>query len=286
MLNRVRMGSGHFAIFELSGYIFCQRTRRTSERRHFQVLPQARRNMTPTQHIGITPASVLLVDDDVELNQMLTEYLAAESFNVSAVSRGTVALQRIAEETFDLVILDVMLPAMSGFEILRRMRQRLKVPVIMLTARGEDNDRILGFELGADDYLPKPFNPRELLVRMRAVLRRANANERKSTEEIVIGAVRLDPALLEVTIDGHLLHLTGVEYRVLELLMRSPGQPQSRAFLTERVLRRKFSSYDRSIDTHISNLRRKLAERKRVGIEIRNIRGAGYVLTGMTETRP
>lgn len=217
---------------------------------------------------------------------MLTEYLAVESFKVTTAVHGTAALKRVTEQTFDLVILDVMLPSLSGFEVLRRLRRSLSVPVIMLTARGEDNDRILGFELGADDYLAKPFNPRELLVRMRAVLRRAGGNEKKSNEEIVIGAVRLDPAILEVTVEGRLIHLTGVEFRVLETLMRAPGQPQSRAFLTECVLRRRFSPYDRSIDTHISNLRRKLAERKGVGIEIRNIRGAGYVLTGVSEARP
>jgi DNA-binding response OmpR family regulator len=228
--------------------------------------------------------AVLLVDDDVELDQMLTEYFAAESIKVIPAVNGAAALQRLAEQPFDLVILDVMLPALNGFEVLRRLRQSFTIPVIMLTARGEDNDRILGFELGTDDYLPKPFNPLELLARIRAVLRRTS-NESKTTQEIAIGAVRLEPALLKVTVDGHPLQLTGAEFRMLELLMRAPGQIQSRDSLTERVLGRKYSAIGRSIDTHISNLRRKLAEQKG-GVEIRNIRGAGYVLTGITEARP
>ena len=210
---------------------------------------------------------------------MLTEYLSAEAFRVVTVVDGFAALKLIASETFDLVILDVMLPSMSGFDVLRKLRQTLSVPVIMLTARGEDNDRISGFELGADDYLSKPFNPKELLARMRAVLRRTNGDEKHSGREIAVGALRLDASGLDASVDGHALHLTGAEFRALELLMRMPGRARSRELLTERVLGRKLTPYDRSIDTHISNLRRKLAERKCTGVEIRNIRGAGYVLT-------
>lgn len=222
--------------------------------------------------------SVLLVDDDRELDQMLTEYLSAEAFRVVTALDGSAALKLVAKESFDLLILDVMLPSVSGFDVLRRLRETLSVPVIMLTARGEDNDRIFGFELGADDYLSKPFNPKELLARMRAVLRRTSGEERHSSREI--GALRLNIAGLDVSIHGRALHLTGAEFRVLELLMRVPGRPQSRELLTERVLRRKLTPYDRSIDTHISNLRRKLAEGGTTEVEIRNIRGAGYVLTG------
>jgi len=147
----------------------------------------------------------------------------------------------------------------------------------MLTARGEDGDRILGFDLGADDCLPKPFNPRELVARMRAVLRSTQGNTTKSTQEIAIGAVRLDPRNLQVTVHDRPIQLTGTEFRVLEILMRAPGEVLSRGFLTERVLGGKYS-VGRSMDTHISNLRRKLTERLGA-IEIRNIRGAGYVLT-------
>ena len=222
-------------------------------------------------------ASVLLVDDDRELGQMLTEYLSVEAISVVTALDGAAALKLVAAESFDLIILDVMLPALGGFDVLRRLRRTQSVPVIMLTARGEDNDRILGFDLGADDYLPKPFNPKELLARMRAVLRRADGKH--SGTEIAVGGLRLNTATLDASVGGRALHLTGAEYRVLELLIRTPGRTRSRELLTERVLGRKLTPYDRSIDTHISNLRRKLAERKCTGVEIRNIRGAGYVLT-------
>jgi two-component system response regulator CpxR len=234
--------------------------------------------------LHMVETSVLLVDDDFELNQMLSEYLSAEAFRIVTSVDGTDALKRLAEETFDLIILDVMLPSRSGFEVLRDLRRSRSVPVIMLTARGEDHDRILGFELGADDYLPKPFNPKELLARMRAVLRRSTGDAQHSRREFDFGGLHLDTAILEASVDGKLLYLTGAEFRVLELLMRAPGRVQSREFLTECVLGRRLSHFDRSIDTHISNLRRKLAAQKRgAGVKIRSIRGAGYVLTG-TET--
>jgi DNA-binding response OmpR family regulator len=227
----------------------------------------------------------LLVDDDFELNQMLSEYLAAESFRIVTAVDGADALKRMADENFDLVILDVMLPSRNGFDVLRDLRRKQSVPVIMLTARGEDTDRILGFELGADDYLPKPFNPKELLARMRAVLRRANGDVQQASREFTLGVLRLDSETLEASADGRRIHLTNAEFRVLELLMRAPGRAQSREFLTESALGRRLSAYDRSIDTHISNLRRKLSAQKRsAGVKIRSIRGAGYVLTS-SDTR-
>src|SRR5580704_17956021 len=155
----------------------------------------------------MTPIPVLLVDDDWELDQMLTEYLSAEAFSVVTALDGASALKLVANESFDLVILDVMLPSLSGFDVLVRLRQTRSVPVIMLTARGEDNDRILGFELGADDYLAKPFNPKELLVRMRAVLRRTSVEGRQSGSQIAVGALRLDPATLEASIGDQPVHL-------------------------------------------------------------------------------
>jgi two-component system response regulator CpxR len=227
--------------------------------------------------------SILLVDDDRELDLMLTEYLSAEPFSVTTALDGTLALELLTEETFDLVILDVMLPSLSGFDVLHRLRQTLTVPVIMLTARGEDTDRILGLELGADDYLPKPFNPKELVARIHAVLRRAAKNMEFSNQAVTVGSLHLCTATLEATVEGRAVRLTGTEFRVLEMLMRGAGQAQSREFLTERILGRTLSAYDRSIDTHISNLRRKLVDEKGRGIEIRNIRGAGYLLTGNRE---
>jgi DNA-binding response OmpR family regulator len=227
--------------------------------------------------------SILLVDDDRELDLMLTEYLSAEPFSVATVQDGKVALDLLAQEIFDLVILDVMLPSLSGFDVLRRLRLTLTVPVIMLTARGEDIDRILGLELGADDYLPKPFNPKELVARIHAVLRRTAKNTEYSNQTLTVGSLHLCTATHEAAVDGRAVRLTGTEFRVLELLMRGAGQAQSRKSLTERILGRTLSAYDRSIDTHISNLRRKLVDEHGRGIEIRNIRGAGYLLTGNRE---
>ena len=214
---------------------------------------------------------------------MLTEYLAAEPFRVTTALDGRAALERLAQEMFDLVILDVMLPSLGGFDVLRRLRQTLRVPVIMLTARGEDNDRILGLELGADDYLAKPFNPKELVARIHAVLRRTARATDYSNQVIAVGPLRLHSATLEATLDERPLRLTGTELRVLELLMRGAGKAQSRALLTSRALGRTLSAYDRSIDTHISNLRRKLTDEQGRGLEIRSIRGAGYLLTGNRE---
>jgi len=227
--------------------------------------------------------SILLVDDDHELDLMLTEYLSTEPFRVVTAQDGKKALNLLSEVMFDLVILDVMLPSLNGFDVLHRLRQSLTVPVIMLTARGEDADRILGLELGADDYLAKPFNPKELVARIHAVLRRTGKNAEYSNQTVTVGPLHLSAATLEATVDGRTVRLTGTEFRVLELLMRGAGRAQSRAFLTERILGRTPSAYDRSIDTHISNLRLKLVDEHGRGIEIRNIRGAGYLLTGTRE---
>jgi DNA-binding response OmpR family regulator len=238
--------------------------------------------------IMTVPASVLIVDDDRELGQMLTEYLTGEGFQVSLVRDGAEALERLTGDSqpFDLVILDVMLPSLSGFEVLRRLRHSLSVPVIMLTAHGADVDRIVGLELGADDYLSKPFNPRELVARVRAVLRRFSPRDSDTPAHPVgVGPLRLDPATFEVTLSGQSVRLTGTELRLLELLMRAVGQVQSRESLTERVLGRRLTPYDRSIDTHVSNLRRKLGLGEDGLPEIRSIRGAGYVLIATGEAR-
>jgi DNA-binding response OmpR family regulator len=234
------------------------------------------------------PPSILIVDDDRELGQMLTEYLSGEGFQVSVLRDGAEALERLIDQPHpaDLVILDVMLPSLSGFEVLRRLRRSLSVPVIMLTAHGADVDRIVGLELGADDYLPKPFNPRELVARMRAVLRRFSPRDADTpAHPISIGPLRLDPAIFEVTLSGEAVRLTGTELRLLEVLMRSAGQVQSRESLTERVLGRRLTPYDRSIDTHVSNLRRKLGLGENGLPEIRSIRGAGYVLIASGDAR-
>lgn len=224
-------------------------------------------------------ASLLIVDDDRELSQMLNEYLSGEGFRITLVGDGAQAIERLSSETFDLVILDVMLPSLNGFEVLRRLRQTLALPVIMLTARGADVDRIVGLELGADDYLSKPFNPRELVARIRAVLRRLGSREADdSSQPVTVGPLRLDPGTMSAYVEGQVVRLTGTEFRVLEMLMRASGQVQSRELMTERVLGRRLTPYDRSIDTHVSNLRRKLESCGAKDIEIRALRGAGYEL--------
>ncbi len=220
---------------------------------------------------------------------MLSEYLTRESFEVEVAHDGDAALARLGapgEAAPDLVILDVMLPGCSGLDVLRVLRKReAPPPVLMLTARGDDVDRIVGLELGADDYLPKPFNPRELVARMRAVLRRIS--ERSLPHEpLVLGTLRLDPARHRATYRGAAVELTGAEFRVLEVLIRAAGRIVSREHLTEQALGRRLELYDRSIDTHVSNLRRKLGLGPSAELEIRGIRGAGYLLTPPNEAAP
>jgi len=226
-------------------------------------------------------ARVLLVDDDRELCQMLTEYLEAEHFDVKSVHDGGDALAELKISEFQLLILDVMLPSVGGFDVLRKLGASYNTPILMLTARGDDVDRIVGLELGADDYLSKPFNPRELVARMRAILRRAsNRSGRLSApDELIVGRIVLNTGTHQVKVADAPVQLTGAEFRVLELLMRSAGQVISREAMTEQALGRKLVPYDRSIDTHISNLRRKLDLEVGKNPEIKNVRGSGYTLT-------
>ncbi|HUX74531.1 MAG TPA: response regulator transcription factor [Steroidobacteraceae bacterium] len=226
-------------------------------------------------------ARVLLVDDDRELCQMLTEYLNAERFEVASVHDGGEALRALRGREFEIVILDVMLPNVSGFDVLRELGALHATPILMLTARGDDVDRIVGLELGADDYLSKPFNPRELVARIRAILRRVSnrAGRAGAVDVLEVGPIVLNAGMHQVRVAGKLAPLTGAEFRVLELLMRSAGQVISREAMTEQALGRKLVPYDRSIDTHISNLRRKLDLEKSRNPEIKNVRGSGYMLT-------
>jgi two-component system response regulator CpxR len=237
-------------------------------------------------NMAIDPAAtreprVLLVDDDRELCQMLTEYLAAERFDVKSVHDGGEALAELQGGEFEIVILDVMLPSVGGLDVLRKLGATYPTPILMLTARGDDVDRIVGLELGADDYLSKPFNPRELVARIRAILRRASSRSVRggTPEELNVGPIALNAGTRQVQVAGKLVPLTGAEFRVLELLMRSVGQVISRDSMTEQALGRKLAAYDRSIDTHISNLRRKLELEAGKNPEIKNVRGSGYTLT-------
>jgi DNA-binding response OmpR family regulator len=224
--------------------------------------------------------AVLLVDDDRELCRMLVEYLTPEGFRVRIVHDGDEALYTLGRHHFDLVVLDVMLPQLSGLDVLRQMRARDATPVLMLTARGEDIDRVVGLELGADDYLPKPFNPRELVARMRAILRRSLSPEPPGArgDRLEAGPLTLLFASRTASAHGQSIPLTGAEFRVLEVLMQQPGNVVSREQLTRLVLGRRLTPYDRSIDTHISNIRRKLVA-VASELAIVNVRRTGYVLT-------
>jgi two-component system, OmpR family, response regulator CpxR len=218
---------------------------------------------------------ILLVDDDAELCALLGEFMRREGLLVDCEHEGNAALARALAGGFDLVVLDVMLPGLDGFEILRRLRQQSKVPVIMLTARGEDVDRIVGLELGADDYLPKPFNPRELAARMRAVLRRYEQSQelRPPSGRLEINGIVLDPGTRQVFSAGRPVEVTTFEFDILEMLMRSAGRVLSRDALMENFYNRKATPFDRSIDMHISHLRKKLEYGTTL---IKTIRGVGY----------
>jgi DNA-binding response OmpR family regulator len=226
-------------------------------------------------------ARVLLVDDDRELCQMLSEYLTAEHFEVKSVHDGGEALAELQADEFEIVILDVMLPSVGGLDVMRKLGASYATPILMLTARVDDVDRIVGLELGADDYLSKPFNPRELVARIRAILRRANnrALRGSAPAELNVGPISLNAGTRQVHVREKPVALTGAEFRVLELLMRAAGQVISRDAMTEQALGRKLAAYDRSIDTHISNLRRKLELEAGKNPEIKNVRGSGYTLT-------
>lgn len=207
----------------------------------------------------------------------MSEFLKREGFTVSFEHEGHAGLERASQPGIDLVVLDVMLPGLDGFEILRRLRQQSKVPVIMLTARGEDVDRIVGLELGADDYLPKPFNPRELAARIRAILRRYEprpaAAEGAAPSRLEVNGVTLDQGSRQVFTNGKAIELTTFEFDILEMLMRAAGRVLSRDALMENFYNRKATPFDRSIDMHISHLRKKL---DRGDALIKTIRGVGY----------
>ena len=230
---------------------------------------------------------VLIVDDDAELCALVQEYLAAEGFALKAVHDGEAGLQQALTNEYALVVLDVMLPGINGFEVLRRIRSVSKIPVLLLTARGEDVDRIVGLEIGADDYLPKPFNPRELVARIRAVLRRAKpAKAADAVPEILtVGDVELDPATRTVQRAGQPVELTSVEFNLLEVLLREAGRVVTRERLVNAVLSRKFMPFDRSIDMHVSKVRRKLGDSDENGDHIKTIRGVGYMFARPAKAR-
>jgi two-component system response regulator CpxR len=229
---------------------------------------------------------VLVVDDDAELCELVSEYLEPEGFEVEAVHDGYKGLERSLAGEHALVVLDVMLPGINGLDILRRLRSQSRVPVLILTARGDDVDRIVGLEIGADDYLPKPFNPRELLARIRAILRRARGEGgiAAAPEPISIGDVEIDPGARVVRRGGENIELTAVEFALLEALVRAAGQVITRDQLANAVLGRRFVAYDRSIDMHVSKLRRKLGPQADGTERIKTIRGVGYTYARATQS--
>ena len=221
--------------------------------------------------------NILIVDDDEELGQMLRDFLAPDHLSLTACLSGEDGLKALTAEHFELLILDIMLPGMSGLDMLKKLRKESDIPVIMLTARGDDIDRIIGLEFGADDYLAKPFNPRELVARIKAILRRASQNIQR-TEKRELGAITLDPRTRQAAVSGNPLRLTGTEFEILRCLLETPGEVVSKDHLNERALGRKLLPFDRSIDTHISNLRGKLEQAGTVSETIQNQRGVGYLL--------
>ena len=208
---------------------------------------------------------------------MLKEFLAPDHFELSACLNGEDGLEALQEGEYELLILDIMLPGLSGIDVLKQLRQSSDIPVIMLTARGDDVDRILGLEFGADDYITKPFNPRELLARIKAILRRAGPPS--SRRHVVnVGAIELDVRSRRVTADGVTIRLTGTEFELLRCLAESPGEVVDKERLSRQALGRRYMPYDRSIDTHISNVRRKLTSAGVRNPSIQSQRGVGYCL--------
>lgn len=228
-----------------------------------------------------------MIDDDEELCELVSEFLTVEGFAVAAVHDGASGLSRALSEEFDLVTLDVMLPGIDGFAVLKELRSRSQIPVLMLTARGDDSERIVGLEAGADDYLAKPFNPRELLARIRAVLRRTQSDDEHdhaaaaAHERISVDDLEISVSARSARRAGEDLNLTAVEFDLLVALLRNAGKIVKKEDLSREVLERDLSPFDRSLDMHISNLRKKLGRRDGDGDEerIKTIRSVGYIYT-------
>ncbi|MFH0782161.1 MAG: response regulator transcription factor [Pseudomonadota bacterium] len=233
---------------------------------------------------------ILVIDDDNELCELLTEYLQPEGFEIETTGDSQLGIESALSGEHSLVVLDVMLPQISGFEVLRRIRASSSIPVLMLTARGEEVDRIVGLEMGADDYLPKPFNPRELVARLRAICRRMEKpspkqEHRTMDETLAVGDIVLDPKTRLVKKAGCQVSVTAAEFSLLQELLMAAGRVVSRERMTEQVLGRKMMMFDRSVDVHVSSLRRKLGPEVD-GIErIKAIRGVGYMYAVVNGTK-
>lgn len=219
---------------------------------------------------------ILIVDDDVELTDLLQQFIEPEGFILTTAHDGETGVKKALNQSFDAIILDIMLPKLSGFEVLKQIREHSDTPILMLTARGDDIDRIVGLEIGADDYLSKPCNPRELIARLRAILRRS---QKVPTHKPVIeySDVFVDCSKRFVKVNNNEIELTNAEFNILEMLIKSPGQAFSKEELTEYALGRKFTAFDRSIDVHISKLRNKLGQNLDNEDWIKTVRGFGYM---------
>ena len=224
-----------------------------------------------------TTADILMIDDDRDLGAMVSDYLASDHLKVTVANSGESGLIAFKANNFDLLILDIMMSGMSGLDVLKSIRQTSNVPVIMLTARGDDVDRIIGLEFGADDYLPKPFNPRELIARIKAILRRSQ-QQPEEDKVLELGQITLSTRTRKAMVSDNELRLTGTEYEILKCLLETPGKVVNKEYLSERALGRRLLPYDRSVDTHISNLRGKLEKGGNQNETIQNQRGVGYLL--------
>jgi len=228
---------------------------------------------------------ILLIDDDQELAELLSEYLASEGFDLVCCFDGVSGLAKAFDDSLDLILLDVMMPGLNGFEVLKALGSQHKTPILMLTAKGDETDRVLGLELGADDYLAKPYNHRELLARIKAILRRIDIAQNNSINNTVesVNNVTLNHGTREVLCHQQKVSLTGTEYQMLHYLMQHHGKIVSKEALSEEVLARRLTSFDRSIDMHVSNIRRKLLTHSSID-KLKTIRGAGYIfLSGEAE---
>ncbi|WP_028864069.1 response regulator [Psychromonas aquimarina] len=230
--------------------------------------------------------NLLLIDDDKELVSLLAEFLSLENFNIDTAFDGESGLQKALTGSYDLILLDVMMPRMNGFEMLKLLRQKSEIPVLMLTAKGDEIDKVLGLEMGADDYLAKPFSERELLARIRAILRRTQHKSAEVHSKISHLDIELFPAQQQAICQDFTIELTGTELLLLEKFLHNPGELFSKAELSEQVLGKKLQPFDRSIDMHLSNLRRKLPARLDGQTRVKNFRGRGYMwLEGETLTQ-
>ena len=218
---------------------------------------------------------LLLVEDDLEISELLSSLLTSEGFVVNTAFDGLIAEEMALNNEFDLIILDIMLPGKDGLELLRTIRAKKITPILMLTAKGDDIDRIIGFEMGSDDYLPKPFNPRELIARIKALLRRVEMDSQQQGDKpnaLIFGQLRVLLKSREVFIDNKAVELTATEFNILSMIITSPNEVISKSRLTEQALGRKLSLYDRALDMHVSNLRKKIEQ-----LDIKTVRGQGYM---------